>query len=82
MFRRLTQVKMLAAHNQPCCPPTRAAGSSRPARRRLPAPLSATKKSFPSFEAMLAESEVPVLVDFYALWCALLRAERPSHTGP
>ena len=26
----------------------------------------ATKKTFPSFDAMVAESDVPVLVDFYA----------------
>jgi thioredoxin len=29
----------------------------------------ATKKQFNSFEDMLAISEVPVLVDFYADWC-------------
>jgi protein disulfide-isomerase len=29
----------------------------------------ATKKQFNSFEEMLAESDVPVLVDFYAAWC-------------
>jgi len=28
-----------------------------------------TKKQFNSFEEMLAGSEVPVLVDFYAAWC-------------
>ncbi len=28
-----------------------------------------TKKQFASFDAMLAESELPVLVDFYATWC-------------
>ncbi|MEA5581345.1 thioredoxin [Nodularia harveyana UHCC-0300] len=29
----------------------------------------ATKKQFNSFEEMLAGSDVPVLVDFYADWC-------------
>ncbi len=29
----------------------------------------ATKQKFSSFEAMLAGSEQPVLVDFYAPWC-------------
>jgi thioredoxin len=29
----------------------------------------ATKKQFNSFEEMLASSEIPVLVDFYADWC-------------
>jgi len=29
----------------------------------------ATKKEFTSFEEMLAGSELPVLVDFYATWC-------------
>jgi protein disulfide-isomerase len=29
----------------------------------------ATKKEFASFEEMLAGSELPVLVDFYATWC-------------
>ncbi|MBD2210402.1 thioredoxin [Calothrix sp. FACHB-156] len=29
----------------------------------------ATKKQFNSFEEMLSESDVPVLVDFYADWC-------------
>lgn len=28
-----------------------------------------TKKEFASFEDMLAGSELPVLVDFYATWC-------------
>lgn len=28
-----------------------------------------TKKQFASFETMLAEAELPVLVDFYATWC-------------
>ncbi|MEM1368419.1 MAG: thioredoxin [Cyanobacteria bacterium P01_H01_bin.15] len=29
----------------------------------------AVKKKFASFAEMLAESEVPILVDFYATWC-------------
>jgi len=29
----------------------------------------AVKKQFSSFEDLLASSEVPVLVDFYATWC-------------
>ncbi|MBF2026514.1 MAG: thioredoxin [Oscillatoriales cyanobacterium C42_A2020_001] len=29
----------------------------------------ATKKEFTSFEEMLAGSDLPVLVDFYATWC-------------
>lgn len=29
----------------------------------------AVKKQFKSFEEMLAESDLPVLVDFYADWC-------------
>jgi thioredoxin len=29
----------------------------------------ATKKQFNSFEEMLSNSDVPVLVDFYADWC-------------
>ncbi|MEM8605368.1 MAG: thioredoxin [Cyanobacteria bacterium P01_H01_bin.121] len=29
----------------------------------------ATKKQFRSFAALLSESELPVLVDFYATWC-------------
>ena len=28
-----------------------------------------TKKQFGSFEEMLSESDLPVLVDFYATWC-------------
>ena len=30
---------------------------------------AAVKKQFTSFDQMLAESDVPVLVDFYAVWC-------------
>lgn len=29
----------------------------------------ATKQEFKSFEDLLAQSELPVLVDFYAVWC-------------
>ena len=29
----------------------------------------AVKKQFSSFEDLLASSEIPVLVDFYATWC-------------
>ena len=29
----------------------------------------ATKKKFSSFDDMIAQSDVPVLVDFYATWC-------------
>lgn len=29
----------------------------------------AVKKKFSSFEELIAESELPVLVDFYAPWC-------------
>ena len=29
----------------------------------------ATKKQFGSFQELLAQSDVPVLVDFYAPWC-------------
>ncbi len=29
----------------------------------------ATKKQFASFDEMITESDLPVLVDFYATWC-------------
>lgn len=29
----------------------------------------ATKKQFASFEEMIAESDLPLLIDFYAPWC-------------
>ena len=32
-------------------------------------PLRATKKTFTSFQELIDESDVPVLVDFYATWC-------------
>ncbi|HIK56254.1 MAG TPA: thioredoxin [Synechococcales cyanobacterium M55_K2018_004] len=33
----------------------------------------AVKKQFASFQEMLSESEVPILVDFYANWCGPCR---------
>ncbi|MEL6384938.1 MAG: thioredoxin domain-containing protein, partial [Cyanobacteria bacterium J06626_18] len=29
----------------------------------------ATKQQFKSFDELLAQSDLPVLVDFYATWC-------------
>lgn len=31
--------------------------------------MATTKKKFSNFQDLLAQSEVPVLVDFYAQWC-------------
>jgi len=31
--------------------------------------MATTKKTFGSFAELLAQSDVPVLVDFYAAWC-------------
>lgn len=37
--------------------------------RGATAKCAATKKTFSSFDDLLAQSETPVLVDFYATWC-------------
>lgn len=37
----------------------------------------AVKAEFASFDDLLKNSEVPVLVDFYAVWCALGTSRRP-----
>ncbi|KAK9096404.1 hypothetical protein Sjap_021901 [Stephania japonica] len=42
--------------------------SSLPQRRILPR-VEATKQTFSSFDDLLANSDKPVLVDFYATWC-------------
>jgi thioredoxin len=38
-------------------------------KKVLVPPLRATKKTFTSFQELIDESDVPVLVDFYATWC-------------
>ncbi|KAL4358426.1 hypothetical protein AHAS_Ahas09G0285500 [Arachis hypogaea] len=44
--------------------------ASSPSRRRRILPLvEAKKQTFSSFDELLANSEKPVLVDFYATWC-------------
>ncbi|KAK9167077.1 hypothetical protein Scep_002268 [Stephania cephalantha] len=43
--------------------------SSLPQRRILPPRVEATKQTFSSFDDLLANSDKPVLVDFYATWC-------------
>jgi hypothetical protein len=48
-------------------PQRSAAAHRQPAQRRVTR-LCATKKTFTSFDGMIAESDVPVLVDFYAVW--------------
>ena len=68
-----------AAPRASAAPPPAFTASAAPAPRSRPvahAPAArrgvvarATKKTFPSFDAMIAESETPVLVDFYAVWC-------------
>ncbi|XP_068662810.1 uncharacterized protein [Aristolochia californica] len=42
--------------------------SSMPQRRILPR-VQAKKQTYSSFDEMLAKSDKPVLVDFYATWC-------------
>jgi hypothetical protein len=51
------------------CRAARLSQRSAAAQRRVTR-LAATKKTFTSFDGMIAESDVPVLVDFYAVWCA------------
>lgn len=38
-------------------------------RRLAITPQAAVKQTFRSFEDMIQQSDVPVLVDFYAVWC-------------
>ncbi|XP_068322547.1 uncharacterized protein [Pyrus communis] len=42
---------------------------TRDSRSRILPPVEAKKQTFSSFEDLLATSEKPVLVDFYATWC-------------
>ena len=44
-------------------------GVVRPMRRCVAVHAAAQRQKFPSFDSMLRESNVPVLVDFYASWC-------------
>ncbi|GLC40293.1 hypothetical protein PLESTB_001806200 [Pleodorina starrii] len=47
-------------------------------RRRGELAVSATKQQFGSFEEMLAGSELPLLVDFYATWCGPCQMMSPT----
>ncbi|KAK9757373.1 hypothetical protein RND81_01G158100 [Saponaria officinalis] len=40
-----------------------------PLRRRFPPSVEAKKQTFSSFDELVANSDKPVLVDFYATWC-------------
>ncbi|KAL6213915.1 hypothetical protein ACLB2K_013354 [Fragaria x ananassa] len=44
-------------------------GASAPSRHRILAPVEAKKQTFSNFDDLLANSDRPVLVDFYATWC-------------
>ncbi|KAH7860358.1 hypothetical protein Vadar_012494 [Vaccinium darrowii] len=44
-------------------------GLSSRSRRRILPPVEAKKQTFSSFDELLATSDKPVLVDFYATWC-------------
>lgn len=44
-------------------------GSSSTRQRLATRPQAAVKQTFRSFEDMIQQSDVPVLVDFYAVWC-------------
>ncbi|XP_057973884.1 thioredoxin Y1, chloroplastic-like isoform X2 [Malania oleifera] len=44
-------------------------GISYPSRPRILSPVQAKKHTFSSFDDLLANSDKPVLVDFYATWC-------------
>ncbi|CAB4289327.1 unnamed protein product [Prunus armeniaca] len=44
-------------------------GVSAPSRPRILPVVAAKKQTFSSFEDLLATSDKPVLVDFYATWC-------------
>ncbi|XP_062024728.1 thioredoxin Y1, chloroplastic-like [Rosa rugosa] len=44
-------------------------GVSAPSRPRILPPVEAKKQTFSNFDDLLANSDRPVLVDFYATWC-------------
>ncbi|XP_024029405.1 thioredoxin Y1, chloroplastic isoform X2 [Morus notabilis] len=44
-------------------------GLSSSSRRKRILPVKAKKQTFSSFDDLLAKSDKPVLVDFYATWC-------------